>query len=149
MRIAVELMREKHLEQVWEIERASFPTPWSRESFAEELENKFAYYIVGITDNDLVAGYGGMWLILDEAQINTLAVRPGLRGNDVGKMLMISLIGRASLSGCLNMTLEVRPANLTARHLYESLGFVEIGLRKGYYEDNGEDAIIMRREGCI
>ena len=149
MCITIELMKEKHLEQVLDIERASFPTPWSRKSFAGEFNNNFAYYIVGITDNDLVAGYGGMWLILDEAQINTLAVRPGLRGYGVGKTLMICLIGRASLSGCQKVILEVRPTNLTARRLYETLGFVEIGYRKRYYADNGEDAIIMRREGCI
>ena len=149
MFITVELMKEKHLTQVLEIERASFPIPWSRRSFAEEIHNGLAYYIVAITENNLVAGYGGMWLFLDEAQINNVAVKPELRGLGVGKTLMIYLIGRAVLSGNRKMTLEVRPTNLAARHLYETLGFVESGYRKRYYIDSGEDAIIMQREGCV
>ena len=149
MSFTVELMQEKHLTQVLAIERVSFPTPWSYRSFAEELHNGLAYYLVALTAGDQVAGYGWMWLILDEAQINNIAVKPNLRENGVGKTLMLHLISRAVLSGCRRMFLEVRPSNLVARHLYETLGFVESGYRKRYYIDSGEDAVIMQWEGCV
>jgi len=139
------MMKEEHLDQVAEIERSSFPAPWSRQSFYEELNNRLAYYIVGIADNNQVAGFGGMWMFFYEAQIINIAVSPALRGNGVGKTLMLCLIGRATLSECQEISLEVRPSNKIARHLYESLGFVEIGYRKKYYEDNGEDALILQR----
>ena len=149
MHITVELMKEEHLDQVAEIEAVSFPAPWSRRSFADELSNNLACYIVVINDNYQVAGYGGMWLVFDEAQITNVAVRPEMRGAGVGKTLMLCLINQAALSGCRNMYLEVRPSNQIARNMYESLGFVEIGYRKKYYADSGEDAIIMRRGGYI
>ena len=149
MRLTIEQMKAEHLDQVLEIEQSSFPTPWSRDSLAAELENGLAYYIVALAANNQVVGYGGMWLFLGEAQINNIAVKPDMRGRGVGKTLMVYLIARATLSGCGNMSLEVRPSNLAARHLYESLGFVESGYRKRYYIESGEDAIIMQREGCV
>lgn len=136
-------MRPEHLNQVLEIEKVSFPTPWSRSSFSFEiLQNNFAYYIVA-TAGEKVAGYGGMWLILDEAHITNLAVSPDCRGLGLGREIMLELMRRAVLMGVNRMTLEVRPSNLAARRLYTSLGFEERGLRKRYYTDTNEDAIIM------
>jgi ribosomal-protein-alanine N-acetyltransferase len=142
--ITLGLMGEAHLEQVVEIEQASYPQPWSRQSFADELKNGYACYLVALAENKVV-GFGGMWLIFDEAQITNVAVSPTQRGKNIGKTLVLGLIAQATRSGCLKMTLEVRPSNLVAVHLYESLGFVAAGLRKKYYEDSGEDAIIMWR----
>ncbi len=88
-----------------------------------------------------------MWLILDEAHITNVAVSPACRGKSIGKALMMQIIGRAALMGVKSMTLEVRPSNAGARKLYADLGFVEKGVRKRYYIDNGEDAIIMWKEG--
>jgi len=135
-------MGPEHLDQVVEIEQASYFAPWSRQVFSSEIKNTFAHYIVALI-NGQVAGYGGMWLVLDEAQITNVAVHPDYRMNNIGKLLMLELIRRAALMGIFKMTLEVRPSNLVARHLYTALGFVEKGLRKKYYTDNNEDAIIM------
>ena len=143
VKIYLELMREEHLDQVSQIEQVSFPIPWSRQSFAQELQNGYTRYVVAVNDAGQVAGYGGMWLTLDEAQITNVAVHPEQRGKNVGKLLMLGLIQQATLSGCRKMTLEVASSNLIARRLYESFGFTAGGIRKKYYEHNGDDAIIM------
>lgn len=147
MFITFEDMRLEHVSQVAKIEKASFPTPWSPYTFTCELmQNDFSYYIVAMAGGQVV-GYGGMWLILDEAHITNVAVSPACRGKSIGKALMMQIIGRAALMGVKSMTLEVRPSNTGARKLYADLGFVEKGVRKRYYIDNGEDAIIMWKEG--
>jgi ribosomal-protein-alanine N-acetyltransferase len=139
-------MCEEHLDQVEAIEKESFPTPWSRRAFAGELlQNDFAYYIVALHE-DVVIGYGGMWLILDEAHITNVAVRADYRGQGIGLALMLEIIRNAVIRGVKSMTLEVRPSNNAARHLYQGLGFVDKGVRKRYYSDNNEDAIIMWKE---
>lgn len=142
-------MTFEHLEEVLAIEQTSFPTPWSRYAFSYELlENEFACYIVALRGSRVV-GYGGMWLILDEAHVTNVAVHPAWRGQRVGRKLMKELIRRAALLGAVRMTLEVRASNRVARHLYQSLGFVERGRRRGYYTDTREDALIMWMDPLI
>lgn len=139
-------MSVEDLDQVLEIEKVSFPTPWSRDAFKGELmQNDFAHYIVAVYNNTVI-GYGGMWIILDEAHITNVAVRPDLRGKSIGKALMLEIIRQAVLRGANSMTLEVRPSNKAARRLYHVLGFKERGVRKRYYSDTNEDAIIMWKE---
>lgn len=146
MDVKFEEMRLEHLSQVMEIEKASFPSPWSRYSFVNEvMKNSFAYYIVAVSDKNVV-GYAGMWLILDEAHITSVAVHPHHRGNGIGRALMQEMVRRAAIMGINKMTLEVRPSNTAARHLYATLGFIERGVRKGYYADTREDAIIMWKD---
>lgn len=146
MKVTFEEMRLEHLSQVVAIEEVSFPTPWSQSSFANELvQNNFAYYIVA-TAVEKVLAFGGMWLILDEAHITNVAVHPDYRKNNIGRALMLEMIRRAILMGAVSMTLEVRPSNSAARRLYASLGFVERGVRKRYYTDTNEDALIMWKE---
>lgn len=146
MAVAFEKMSVEHLDQVLGIEKVSFPTPWSRDAFMGEiLQNNFALYIVAIYDGAVI-GYGGMWIILDQAHITNVAVRPDLRGKSIGKALMLEIIRQAVIRGANSMTLEVRPSNKTARGLYQGLGFEERGVRKRYYDDNNEDAIIMWKE---
>lgn len=146
MEVTFEEMRLEHLSQVVEIEEASFPSPWSRYAFTYELmQNNFAYYVVAL-DGKRVAGYGGMWLILDEAHITNVAVHPDYRMNNIGRALMLEMIRRAVLMGIARMTLEVRPSNAAARRLYATLGFEERGVRKRYYTDTNEDAIIMWKD---
>ena len=141
LRFAV--MRVDHLEQVLNIEQKSFPTPWSYQSFYFELtENDFAFYVVALA-NGIVAGYAGMWLVLDESHITNVAVHPDYRGCGLGRAIMNDLLARAVVLGAARITLEVRVSNKTARGLYKSLGFVEKGFRRKYYSDNNEDAIIM------
>jgi len=131
------------IDQVCEIENLSFKTPWSRESFeAEILTNKLARYMVAKVYGK-IAAYGGMWIVLDEGHITNIAVHPDYRGRKIGEKLVLSLLEKAAGCGAGNITLEVRESNTTARNLYRKLGFVDSGIRRGYYSDTGEDAVIM------
>jgi len=137
----------QHLDQVLVIEEHSFPTPWPRQTFEFEiLYNELAEYIVAVV-NHKVVGYGGMWMVLDDAHITNVAVHPAYRDRGVGRGLMLELMRRAVLRGANRMTLEVRPSNRPARHLYKDLGFEERGLRPKYYQDNNEDAVVMWKDG--
>ncbi len=142
-RVSLEPMAVADIPRVLEIERASFRTPWPIDAYAHELkENRLATYIVARLDTPIV-GYAGMWVILDEAHITTIAVDPALRGQHIGERLLVGLIDLALERGARWMTLEVRASNLAAQALYRKYGFREIGTRKGYYSDNREDAIVM------
>jgi len=143
-KVKFEKMMVEHLDQVILIENVSFPTPWSKNAFDYELTyNDFAHYIVALNDNKQVIGYAGVWLILDEGHITNIATHPDWRGTGLGFALMQELISRAALVGAERFTLEVRPSNKPARALYKKFGFVKKGLRKQYYTDTQEDAIIM------
>lgn len=134
---------KEHIEDVLEIECLSFAIPWSREALMQEiLYNQLARYRIALEDDRAIA-YGGIWLILDEAHITNIAVHPDYRGKGVGKRLMEDLIETAQKEGIAQMTLEVRKSNGVAIHLYESFGFEIAGVRKGFYSDNNEDALIM------
>jgi ribosomal-protein-alanine N-acetyltransferase len=136
-------MEKEHLDQVLDIEQVSFPTPWSRNSYLRELsDNQFAYYYVCL-QGEQVVGYMGMWIIIDEAHVTTIAVHPDFRGRQLGRYLLEELMLRAVVLGADKITLEVRPSNEPAQKLYRRVGFVPAGLRKGYYSDTKEDAIIM------
>ncbi len=124
------------------VEKACFKIPWSRESFWREASNDKAYYLLAL-DGEKVIGYVGMWILLDEAQITNVALLPKYRSQGFGREMMKRIIAIAKTKGATAMTLEVRPSNLVAINLYESLGFKSVGTRRGYYEDTGEDALIM------
>ncbi len=145
LEIYLTAMREEHVDEVYCIEKLSFPTPWPRISFLHELQNNLAYYVVALAEKKVV-GYAGMWLILEEAHVTNLAVHPDYRRLGVGRLLLGELILRAALLGAARMTLEVRASNQVAIGLYTSLGFRQEGRRKGYYEDTGEDALIMWKD---
>lgn len=142
----IEEMQEKHLDQVVAIEKMSFPTPWNRHQLYSELyHNDLAHYYVAVV-GEVVAGYAGMWVILDEAHITNIAVHPHYRGRRLGWALLKELERRAKDYGVERMTLEVRPSNRQAQSLYRHAGFAPVGLRKGYYTDTREDAIIMWKD---
>lgn len=142
----IEEMQEKHLDQIVAIEKTSFPTPWNRHHLNSELyDNDFAHYYVAVV-GEMVAGYAGMWVILDEAHITNIAVHPDYRGLKLGRALLTELERRAPGYGVERMTLEVRPSNREAQSLYRRAGFAPVGLRKGYYTDTREDAIIMWKD---
>lgn len=144
--IRTDIMTLADVDQVHAIEVDSFHTPWSRQSFVNDMTtNACARYVV-LRREDEVLGYAGMWLVLDEAHITNVAVRRDERGRGLGRQLMNALIQLAADSGMNWMTLEVRRSNDPARALYKSLGFIEVGVRKGYYEDTKEDAILMALE---
>jgi [ribosomal protein S18]-alanine N-acetyltransferase len=137
------LMEEKDLDQVMQIELESFTLPWSREAYYNELtKNQFAVYIV-LEDHENVIGYCGMWLIIDEAHITNIAVHPDYRGKKLGEALLRKVMEVAREHGAKTMTLEVRVTNNIAQSLYRKLGFQNGGIRKNYYTDNQEDALVM------
>lgn len=142
-RVSLEGMAASDIPRVLEIERQSFPTPWPRDAYTHELqENRLATYIVARREREIV-GYAGMWVILDEAHITTIAVDPSVRGQHIGERLLVGLLDAALTRGARWMTLEVRKSNAVAQTLYKKYGFREIGIRQGYYSDNREDAIVM------
>lgn len=139
----VQPMTYDYIDEVYEIEKLCFTVPWSKEAFILEIDkNCCARYFMAKV-GDVAAAYGGMWVILDEAHITNIAVHPDYRRLGIGRDILLALMADASKSGIRNMTLEVRVSNDPAINLYKKLGFVEEGIRKGYYADNNEDAIIM------
>ena len=136
-------MTREDLDAVTAIEEATFAIPWSRESFRQELErNVAARYLVAEADGRVI-GYAGAWVILDESHITNIAVLEEYRGRGIGKQLTQALLQYLSNLGACYATLEVRVSNVRAQNLYKGLGFVNVGKRKRYYEDNGEDAFLM------
>jgi ribosomal-protein-alanine N-acetyltransferase len=141
--IRYRLMKVQDIEKIMEVEHASFATPWSADAFMNELTNNhFAYYIVAEIGKKVI-GYCGVWVIIDEAHITNVAVHPDYRGKKIGEYLMRHIITLSMSYGAKKMTLEVRVSNKVAQALYHKFGFEEQGIRKGYYTDNQEDAIIM------
>ena len=124
------------------VEAATFPTPWSRDAFISEMKNVAARYLVAEKDGRII-GYAGAWIILDESHITNIAVLKDERGQGIGRALTHGLMQYLSNLGAAYATLEVRKSNEVAQSLYVSLGFIKLGVRKRYYEDNGEDALIM------
>ena len=132
-----------HIDDVIIIENLSFKTPWKKEDFVAELtRNICARYKVLIIDNRVVS-YGGMWVLLDEAHITNIAVHPEFRGIGLGNVIVEQLVKEAKENNISSMTLEVRMNNISAINLYKKYGFIEEAVRKNYYQDTGEDAIIM------
>jgi ribosomal-protein-alanine N-acetyltransferase len=149
--IRIEPMRAADLDAVLHIERASFPTPWSRQAFLHELErNRVAGLWVArgrrSGDGDEVSrvvGYLCLWAVADEVHVTNLAVDPGWRGEGIGRLLLGTLLVHHRSTGARRAFLEVRPGNVEARRLYQGLGFREVGRRRGYYVDTGEDALLL------
>lgn len=141
MKAEIHKLKESFLNEIDLIEQDSFKEPWSKEAYEKEILNPLATYRV-ITVNDEVVAYGGFWKIIDEADINNIAVKKEHRGKGFGKMLMNALIEEAKKQNIKAMTLEVRVTNKSAIALYKKLGFKESGIRKNYYSDK-EDALIM------
>ena len=136
-------MRLKDVDAVAAIEKAVFARPWSRESFRQELTRNVAARYLVAEEEGRVVGYAGAWIILDESHITNIAVEESARGRGIGRMLTEELLRILSCLGASYATLEVRVSNVRAQELYRSLGFVSVGKRKRYYEDNNEDAWLM------
>ncbi|NKE08106.1 ribosomal protein S18-alanine N-acetyltransferase [Mesobacillus selenatarsenatis] len=131
------------LDEVMEVEVNSFTIPWSREAFFNELtKNQFAQYLIVEVDQKVV-GYCGVWIIVDEAHITNIALLPEYRGMRLGEALMAKVMKLGREMGAMRMTLEVRVSNVRAQNLYRKFGFEEGAIRKQYYTDNMEDALVM------
>ncbi len=147
-RLAIEPMHEQDVPAVQAIEREIFSTPWPRNAYHRELASKnSAHYVVLRRYADQgqpeIVGYAGMWRMYDEAHVTTIGVRRDLHHHGYGRILFAALVQAAYDMGAKWITLEVRASNDNAMRMYESFGFKVIGRRKGYYTDNGEDAIVM------
>lgn len=147
-------MTADDLPVLMQIERSSFPTPWSEGTYRNELRNRTAsYWVVRPTvtphapDVPALLGYAGLWLLGDEAHVTTIAVHPDWRRRHLGEWLLIHLLGAARASGADSVTLEVRIHNRPAIELYHKLGFKTVGVRRGYYRDTGEDARLLTCNG--
>jgi len=144
--VVIEEMTVDDIPAVQLVENASFPVPWPANAFRHELtQNRNAHYIVA-KEGEQIVGYAGLWLSLDEAHITTFAVLPDYRRRKIGERMLIDLFARAERLGAEWLTLEVRASNLPAQKLYEKYGFRPAGIRRRYYSDNNEDAIIMWTE---
>ena len=143
-------MRPADVPAVIAVERLSFAVGWPHTAFERELSgNTMARYIVleaAAAGGASLAGFVGIWLMVDEAHIVTVAVVPEQRGHGFGRLLVHGLVSLARQNAMDVATLECRVSNTEARALYGDYGFYEVGLRKRYYADNGEDAVIMTTE---
>lgn len=140
-------MTERDLDEVMVIENDSFTMPWSRPSYESELQNQYANYLVCDWEGE-VAAYVGMWTLFEEAHITNVAVSKKFRGRGMGQVLMMEEEKIARMKKAERILLEVRPSNIPALAMYKGLGFVHTGVRKQYYDDNQEDALILTKYLC-
>jgi len=141
------LADEQDLEGVLEVESESFTNPWTREMYSWELQNRSVCHIMLVRTADCrVAGFCAFWLVFDEVHINNVAMRPGFRAQGIGTTLLRRVLEEAQRLGARRATLEVRASNERARRLYERLGFYVAGVRRHYYTNPVEDALILWRD---
>jgi [ribosomal protein S18]-alanine N-acetyltransferase len=138
-------MTTADIEKVIAIERSSFPFPWSTRFFLDELKVDCARSFLAEVDERIV-GYVLFWILPEEVDIHNIAVHPDFRRQGIGRLLLEQVVAAARRLGRLRVTLDVRFSNAPAQNLYRKFGFVIRGLRKGYYSDNGEDALVMALE---
>ena len=135
------------MDGVMAIEEVSFPSPWSRTLFAEEIGRRFSDAIVIVEEpGNSVAGYAVCWTVGEESHLLNIAVRPDVRKQGAGRSLLKECLRRSALAGGRRIILEVRPSNDPAIRMYLHEGFRFAGIRKGYYTDTGEDALVLSRE---
>ena len=138
-------MTAEHVAQVAALEAICFADPWSEKSVASELTNPLSLWLVAL-DDDRVAGYVGSQSVMGESDMMNVAVHPDYRRQGIAEKLCLSLVEALSGKGNHSLTLEVRASNAPAKALYEKLGFQQVGLRKNYYRNPREDALILRKE---
>ena len=141
------LASDADLDGVLEVEAESFTNPWTREMYAWELRNRSVCHIYVVrTPECAVAGFCAFWLVFDEVHINNLAVRPAFRTHGMGTALIRHVLDAGATLGARRATLEVRASNEGARRLYERMGFYVAGIRRDYYTNPVEDALVLWRE---
>lgn len=141
--VTVREMTTEDIEQVMWVERASFAVPWPKETFLEEVENNphATYFLIEVEEG--VIGYCGVWFFSGGGHITNIAIHPTYRGHNYGKLLFMEVMKEASKQKIRMITLEVRVSNTVAQHMYRLFGFKPAEVKKGYYADNGEDALVM------
>lgn len=146
LEFSIEPMRREDVNQVLGIEREVFPVPWSRRAFLNEVEDAEISVARVARERGRVVGYAIAWKVVDELHIGNIAVAPPVQRRGVGRAILAHLLEAAQEQGLAYATLEVRISNAPAIALYERFGFRPIALRRGFYPDNGEDAMVMLRE---
>ena len=142
MEVIIKPLTEEYVDQVCVLEEEAFSMPWHKESFLEMIANENACYLVALVGDEVVASCG-LRHIVGEGEITNVVTKNTMRGKGVGRQILLRLLEEGSKMGAEAFTLEVRVSNAPAIHLYESLGFVSEGVRKNFYEDPTEDALIM------
>ena len=140
--LVIEEMKVDDIDGVFEVEKNCFEDYWSKDSFKKELSNNLAKYLVAKVDGKVV-GYVGIWFVVDEGHITNVAVHSDYRGKKIGDRLVKEMVELCKENNLVAMTLEVRTSNTVAQNLYRKYGFKMGGIRKEYYSNNKEDAIIM------
>jgi ribosomal-protein-alanine N-acetyltransferase len=149
MRVRIEPLTSPHeIDEVLRIEEASFSNPWTREMYLAELENRgISFCFLARDEAGVVVGFCSFWRVLDELHINNLAVQPAVRRTGVGSALLTRVLREGDAMGARRATLEVRRSNNAARLLYEQFGFTIAGVRRAYYTNPIEDALVLWRDG--
>ena len=148
--IIISKMQADDIEKVVEIEAEAYGEHhWSKSAFYDEMQNNLAKYYVAKTSDGKLVGYAGTWHIIDEGHITTIAVKNAYRRNHIGEAIIIKILEDCYNAGIKYLTLEVRVSNEPAIALYTKYGFNSLGTRKGYYQDNNEDALIMWTENIF
>ena len=149
MDVLIKKIELENLDDIMEVEISSYGAHhWARSSFVSEINNDIAFYFCAIVEGKAV-GYIGIWEIFEEAHITTLAVLPEFRGKKIAQALLIRAFDDCREKKVKYITLEVRVSNKAAKNLYEKFGMKSLGVRKGYYQDNNEDALIMWSENIF
>ena len=138
-------MEQVHISQIAALEKQCFSDPWSENSIATELDTRLSYWLVAEVDGAVV-GYIGSQSVLGESDVMNVAVAPEYRRQGIGKKLLLALMSDLQNKGNRCLSLEVRASNVPAISLYESLGFVQVGVRPNYYRNPKENALILRKE---
>ena len=141
----IRTMQQKDVPQIAALERLCFSDPWSEASIASELENELSLWLVSEVDGR-IQGYIGSQSVPPDCDIMNLAVAPDARRQHIGQQLLQALLDALHRRGIEQVFLEVRPSNAPARALYDAFGFAQVGLRRRYYVNPTEDAIILRKE---
>ena len=143
--MTITTMTQAHVPQIAELEKLCFNDPWSQNSIASELGNRLSCWLVAL-DYDTVVGYVGSQTVLGETDMMNIAVHPDYRNHGIASALIDALIEKLTQQGSHSLMLEVRVSNTPAKNLYGKLGFVSVGIRKNYYRNPKEDALILRKE---
>ncbi len=150
MDVKIAKMKKSDVDDVIKIEESAYGEHhWSKESFLNELSNDLARYYSAYDENGNLVGYAGCWQILEEVHITNIAVSPEFRRQKIGESLLRQIIDDCYKNKAKYITLEVRVSNKAAIGLYEKYGFKSLGVRKGYYQNNNEDALIMWTENIF
>ena len=140
--LRLEPLTEAHIASIIALEKSINSAPWSERAFRNELGHPHGVFLVATIEGRTI-GYGGVWIVIDEAHITTVAVSSTMRRQGIGREIIRNLLKQAQERGAICATLEVRASNEAAISLYESMGFVSEARRKAYYPDNKEDAVVM------